>query len=308
MLRRATLLMWAVCLGLAAAAEGRTWTDSTGAYRVEADLVGFNDATVVLKRENHQLAAIPVAKLSAADREYLKSKEGFDQARRSADAVQTWTMASGLKVVGRVVDYARKDITIQQRRGKTYVNDRLLDNLPEVYQKMLPAIVAHFEKTPIADRRALDVWAMKLRGQARTFTCEGVLLELENGDEYGVPFFFFSDADLKVLQPGWQRWLAGEKDRAKHEQESLLLQAQAAAYQQDRMMNQQIAMMQLQMQGYQAGLFDLWEVLLYPGPGVASPPLSVVVPGRDSRGAAAAALSANPGFTVGPIRRVSRKY
>jgi hypothetical protein len=306
--RTAVLLVSAVWLAMAAAADGRTWTDSTGAYRVEADFIGFNDATVVLKRENHQLAAIPIAKLSAADRDYLKSKEAVDQAHRSADAVQTWTMASGLKVVGRVVDYARKDITIQQRRGRTYVNDRLLDNLPEVYQKMLPAIVAHFEKTPIPDRRALDAWVMKLRGEPRTFTCEGVLLELENGDEYGVPFFFFSEADLKILQPGWQRWLAGEKDRAKHEQESLLLQTQAQAYQQDRRASQQIAMMQLQMQGYQAGLFDLWEVVLYPGPGVASPPLSVVVPGRDSRSAAAAALSANPGFTVGPIRKVSRKY
>ena len=122
--------------------------------------------------------------------------------------MQTWTMASGLKVVGRVVDYARKDVTIQQRRGKTYVNDRLFDNLPQVYQRMLPKLVAHFEKTQIDDKRGLDSWVMKLRGEPRTFTCEGVMLELENRDEYGVPFFFFSEADLKVLQPGWQRWVA----------------------------------------------------------------------------------------------------
>jgi hypothetical protein len=149
---------------------------------------------------------------------------------------------------------------------------------------------------------------MKLRGEPRTFTCEGVLLELENGDEYGVPFFFFSADDLKILQPGWQRWLAAEKDRAKHEQESFLLQKQAQAYQQDRMIDRQIAMMQLQMQGYQAGLFDLWEVCMLPGPGVASPPLAVVVPARDSRSAAVEAVRSNPGFVVGPIRKVSRKY
>ena len=135
----------------------------------------------------------------------------------------------------------RKDVTIQQRRGKTYVNDRLFDNLPEVYQRMLPKLVAHFEKTQIDDKRGFDSWVMKLRGEPRTFTCEGVMLELENGDEYGVPFFFFSEDDLKILQPGWQRWLAAEKDRAKQEQESFLLQTQAQAYQQDRMANQQIA-------------------------------------------------------------------
>ncbi|MFZ1933828.1 MAG: hypothetical protein WCB27_23765 [Thermoguttaceae bacterium] len=67
-------------------------------------------------------------------------------------------------------------------------------------------------------------------------------------------------------------------------------------------------MMQLQMQGYQAGLFDLWEVRLVPGRGVASPPLSVVVPARDSRSAAVEAVRRNPGFTAGPVRKVSRKY
>ena len=67
-------------------------------------------------------------------------------------------------------------------------------------------------------------------------------------------------------------------------------------------------MMQLQMQGYQAGLFDLWEVRLVPGRSVASPPLSVVVPARDSRSAAVEAVRRNPGFTAGPVRKVSRKY
>ena len=188
------------------------------------------------------------------------------------------------------------------------MNDRLFDNLPEVYQKMLPKIVEHFEKTQIDDKRAFDAWVMKLRGEPRTFTCEGVLLELENGDEYGVPFFFFSKDDLKVLQPGWERWLAAEKDRAKQEQESFLLQSQAQAYQQDRMANQQVAMMQLQMQGYQAGLVDLWEVQLVPKPGVASFPLSVIVPARDSRSAVNEALCRNPGFVAGAAAKVSRRY
>jgi hypothetical protein len=72
--------------------------------------------------------------------------------------------------------------------------------------------------------------------------------------------------------------------------------------------NQQIAVMQLQMQGYQAGLFDLWEVRLFPGPGVASPPLSVVVPARDSRSAAMEAVRRNPGFVAGPVGKVRRQY
>jgi hypothetical protein len=300
------LFIWA---GLCALADGRTWTDSTGNYRVEADLVGFNETIVVLNKENHKLVAVSIDKLSQEDQAYLRSKEAAEHSRQSTGAMQTWTMASGLKVVGKVVDYARRDITIQRRRGKLYVNDRLFDNLPAVYQQMLPKIVTHFEKTEVDGKRELDAWAMKLRGESRTFACEGVMLELDNGDEYGVPFFFFFSADdLKILQPGWQRWLAGEKDRAKQEQESFLLQTQAQAYQQDRMVNQQVAMLQLQMQGYQAGLFDLWEVCLFPGPGTVSSPLSVVVPARDSRSATTEAVRRNPGFVAGPVSKVRRKY
>jgi hypothetical protein len=306
--RRLVLLMFLVWLALPLGADARTWTDSTGNYRVQADMIAFNDAIVVLKKENHQLVAVPIEKLSTADQSYLKSKEVADRSRRSADAMQTWTMASGLRVVGRVRDFAKRDVTIQRRHGKIYVNDRRLDNLPEVYQKMLPKLVSHFEKVQIDDKRSLDSWVMKLRGEPRTYNCEGVMLELENGDEYGIPFFFFSKDDLNVLQPGWQRWLASDKNRAKQEQEAFLLQAQAEAYQQDRMANQQVAMMQLQMQGYQAGLYDLWEVSLRPGRGVASPPLSVVVPARDSRSAVTEALRRNPGFVAGPARKVYRKY
>jgi hypothetical protein len=301
----AALAIWA---GSTALALGRSWTDSTGHYQTEADLIGFNDTLVVLKNENHQLLAVPIIKLSQEDQTYLRSKEAADQAQQTSDAVQTWTMASGLKVIGKVVDYARRDVAIQRRRGKIYVNDRMLDNLPEVYQRILPKVVAHFENTEIDDKEALESWVKALRGEAKTFTCEGVILELENGDEYAVPFFLFSEDALSVLRPGWERWLAAERDQAKQQQESFLLQSQAQAYQRDRLMNQQVAMLQLQMQGYQAGLFDLWQVRLFPGRGAAGPPLSVVVPARDSRSAAAEALRRNPGYVAGPVSKVRREY
>jgi hypothetical protein len=304
---RTIVLLFVVFLGSSVVADARTWTDSTGNYRVDADLVGFNDSTAILKKKSRQLVAIPIDKLSKEDQEYLTSKEVAEQARQSTDSMQTWTMASGLKVVGRIVDYGKRDITIQRRYGKVYVNDRGYNNLPEVYQKMLPKIVSHFENVPLEDKRAFESWAAKLRGEPRTYHCEGVLLELENGDMYGVPFFFFSDEDLKVLKPGWDRWLAADKDRAKQAHESFLLKSQAEAYQKDQQTNQQIAMMQLQMQGYEAGLFDLWEVCLYPGPGVASAPLCVVVPARDSRSAAAEAVARNPGFVPGAVAKVRRK-
>lgn len=63
--------------------------------------------------------------------------------------------------------------------------------------------------------------------------------------------------------------------------------------------------MQLNLQAVQAGLTSVWEVTLYPNRGNPNPPMWVTVFGRNSQDAANAALQQNPGFSVGPIRRVS---
>ena len=48
--------------------------------------------------------------------------------------------------------------------------------------------------------------------------------------------------------------------------------------------------------------------MLYPNPGTGGWPLYVVVPGRDSRQAGNAALQNNPGYSLGPIAKVSRQF
>jgi SLA1 homology domain 1, SHD1 len=302
-------LTFALCLlAVAPLAQARTWTDATGRYTVEADLIAFNDHTVVIERADHELGAVPIDKLSAADHEYLKSKEAADVVGRAANEMQTWTLRSGLKVIGRVVDYGRRQLTLQRRGGKIYVNDRLFDELPAVYQAMLPKIVGHFEKLPIDDKRGLESWLVRQKGQPRTFNVEGVVLQLEKGDTYGVPLFFFTDADLSLLRPGWERWLAANDDTARQSEESFMVRSLAAARQRDKQVDRQIALMQLQLQAVQAGMTALWEVTLYPARGNTSAPRWVVVPGRDSRQATALALEQNPGYAAGPVRRVSGRY
>ncbi|MGE3410240.1 MAG: SHD1 domain-containing protein [Pirellulales bacterium] len=307
----------AFAAGLAAAAPpdeaGRTWTDSTGNFSFKGTLLAYDEETVILKRDKNDLVAIPLDKLSKKDQTYLESKEAKAELSAAEGEQQTWTMRSGLKVVGRVVDYARRDVTIQRRRGKVYVNDRLYDNLPDVYQIMVPKIVGHFEKAEIEGKKELDAWLLKQKGQPATFTCEGVLLEVESGDEYGVPFFFFAEDDLKVLEPGWKTWVAKqdeEDDRDQlardQEQQRLMLKSQAEAYQRDRQNDQQVAMMQLGLLAVGAGVTDLWEVRLFPGPQAYGPPVSVVVPADNSRIATQQALARYPGYVSGPARRVNR--
>src|SRR3954466_12592924 len=131
-------------LVLAEVAAARIWTDSTGKYTLEADLIAYNDKTIVLQRPDHQLAQLRIEQLSQADREHLKSKEAGEATKQISGARQTWTLQSGLKIAGNVVGYARKDLVLQRRRGSIYVNDRVFENLPPIYQVMVPKIVAHF--------------------------------------------------------------------------------------------------------------------------------------------------------------------
>jgi hypothetical protein len=237
----------------------------------------------------------------------LKSKEGAAAAARSIDAAQTWKLKDGLTVVGRVVDYTRRDMTLQRRRGRIYVNDRQFDNLPDFYQQLIPKIVAELEKLQNADRRALEDWVVQQRGRPRTFRLDGVVLETQSGDEYAVPFFLFSDDDQQVLKSGWDQWLAaqGRDEYDKMEDTAFLLRSLAAARHHDAMVKREIALMQLQLQKVEAGLTSLWEVTLYPVAGQRRPPRWVVVPGRDSRQATVTALAQHTGYVAGPVRRVS---
>ena len=300
----ASLVVVAVCVDRA---QARLWSDISGNYKVEADLIAFSPTKVVLERtDDKQLISLRPEELSQADQDFLKSKEADDTTNTLAHTMQTWTMASGLKVVGRVVDYGRKQVTIQRQDGKIFVNDRPFDNLPQVYQIMIPKIVAFFEHLQRDDRQALEDWAVRQRGQPRTFNCEGVLFEIENGDRYAIPFFLFSEEDQKVLKPGWDAW-AGAKDEEydKKEDSSFDLRALAAANAQNAAASDQIARTQLLMQAVTAGVTNLWEVTLYPASGRGEW-LSVVVPGRDSREATIAALQRNPGYTAGPVRRLNQ--
>ena len=170
------------------------------------------------------------------DREFLKSKEAGERAGKVDKTLQNWTLRDGTKIVGRIVEYAERDVTLQRRRGRIYVNDRLLDNLPEFYQQLVPKVVAHLENLQRDDRRSLEAWLVRQRGQPKTFHLEGVVLETENGDEYAVPFFMFSDENLKVLKPGWSEWQAtrNNQDYEGQEDHAFLLRSLAAARHRDQ--------------------------------------------------------------------------
>ena len=305
-MRLSSLIVAALSVSLAPA-QDREWTYADSGYVFEAELVGFDDENVVLRRADNQLGMMKIEELSQADREFLKSKQAVENSNRNINKTQTWVTNSGLKLVGRVVDYVRGDMVVQRRRRRFYVNDRQFSNLPELYQKLLPKIVEHFDGIEIPDDRALQNWLRSQGGKPRTFHIEGVKLEVENGDEYSIPFFVFSETDRKLLKAGWANWVVARDEYERRADEAFRLEALAAAYFENQKVNRQIAEMNLMMQAVQAGITSAWEVSLYPLPGNPRPPKWVVVPGRNSLEATERALRENPGFTDGPVRRLNRR-
>jgi SLA1 homology domain 1, SHD1 len=51
----------------------RTWTDKTGKFKLEAQLVSVVDGKVVLKRREGDTLSVPLASLSQADQLFLKA-------------------------------------------------------------------------------------------------------------------------------------------------------------------------------------------------------------------------------------------
>ena len=69
-----------------AEAYARTWSDATGKYTIEADLVDCRDGVVRLKKPDGQIISFPLSKLSAADRALIQGQSAAPEASAGQDA------------------------------------------------------------------------------------------------------------------------------------------------------------------------------------------------------------------------------
>ena len=72
-LQRTWVMLVSLLLIAAAPASARKWTNDTGKFSVEAELVEAKDGSVTLKKQNGKVITVPLSKLSKADRDFLAS-------------------------------------------------------------------------------------------------------------------------------------------------------------------------------------------------------------------------------------------
>ena len=281
--------------------SAREWTDATGKNKQQADLVDFDSHLVVLRKADGFLVAVPMDSLSKADQDYLKSDEAKAKCKSEQCATETWTLADGTKLEAAVVKYGRKTISFNRQNSQLYVNDKPFKDFNALQQKILLKVVSNSERGDYPDAQSVENLLAYRKNAPLEYPEEGVLLQMPDGDLLAVPFFMFSDKDLKVLQPGWQAWVAAEKDDQRKEDQSHMLRSAANDYQHNQDITHQLQYLQFASQW-----FDLWEVALQAANGETR---TIVVPARDSRQAQFAAMNKLncPNCAVVGTRMISRK-
>lgn len=307
-------LVWLVALlaPVAQDAESRTWKAGKAAYSIKGELFAYNDTTVVIKRTgSEKLVAMEIAELAEADQKFIADKREKDQqtsAGSSAEDWHTWTSAAGWQIRGRVLAYGRKDLVVDRKLGSVTINGKNFSNLDALHQKLVLASLSKLEGKTIADDSDLRTLATSFQGEPKEYTLEGVMLQLENKDEIPVPFFLFSEKDLELLRSGWETWLAADNDSAARTREDFLVQQEAMQYQRmqrQQMQHEQMEVLKLNLLATAVGATNIWEVALFPAPGVRGRPMTVVVTAPNSQAAAQIAVQQHRGFVPGPIRRVN---
>lgn len=324
-----------------AAAQDAThvWSDVTGNYRVEAEFVARNESSVVLKLSDSSLLIVEIDQLSKTDQAYLKDfeakrdqavkksfKEASDDAAtnsgtttrktaadfeaESQSHMQCWRLTNGESICGDVVEYGRRLIQLRKRGRRIYVNDRQFRNLPYFFQQVAFSVVNQYEKlgkNAITNEAQLLRWLSSQPKGQKAYTVDGVMIENYRGDLYGVPFFMFDQRDVNLFRNGWDTWLAAESDAKYQAELSLRLRVEAIMRQRKEQAEFNMQRLHLFVEGYDSGLFDLWQVDLYPQGNAGRFPLRVVVPGRNSAQAQNNALRQYPGMRIGATAKVSRK-
>jgi hypothetical protein len=57
------------------AAPAREWSDATGKFKIQGELVAVRAGKVILEKADGKIISVPLEKLSAADQAFLKSLE-----------------------------------------------------------------------------------------------------------------------------------------------------------------------------------------------------------------------------------------
>jgi len=122
-------------------AETRTWSDASGKYRIEAELVYAGDGNVRLKKTDGRVVTVPLSKLSDADRRFVrdwlaeKRKGPGDLSKLPvlADAIADVELVNGSRIQGKITAVSETHVSVKVTIGsRTYLRKYPTDRIHAV--------------------------------------------------------------------------------------------------------------------------------------------------------------------------------
>lgn len=334
------IIICSLLLLLPASLYGREWTDASGRFKLEAEMVSANDELVVLRTPSHRLLAVNLKELSEADRAFVRERVSdlskTEQLQPPDDATgpvvveveapaesqtvvrqpaavekHVWKLTNGQSLIGQFVGFEQKPLVIARRLGKVYVGNTAQEDLTPFNQRMIPAAVGHLEGAEIKTLRELENWMRDAGSGPWTYDVNAVVLESSEHGRVAVPIFLLDKSSLVIITPAFERWekirLAElpEDEASRYEDiERFLTRAEITARAADEAIERRAQMLNLELYATATGVTDMWEVQLAPVNRFGLP-FTAVVPGVDSLTAQNAALQRFPGYQVVGVAKAS---
>lgn len=222
-----------------------------------------------------------------------------------------WRLRNGDQVAGTLIGFGTQQLVLLRREGQVWVDQVLLNELPENLAWIVVAIVAGIDQIPLNSRAELEQHLAKGGGGPFEYVVQGVQLATEEGGKVTIPPPLLEADQAPLVAAGLARWQAAQGEEVTSEEryatesrERLLLDSYHRLSPLNPVAARQLKFIELGLLAADAGVTELWEVeLLAPVPYIL--PRSVVVPGRDSATARQVAAMAYPAWRVGAVRKLS---
>ncbi|WP_425400920.1 SHD1 domain-containing protein [Aeoliella sp.] len=102
-------------------AESRTWTAASGGASIEAEYVGAKDGNVTLRKADGKTVSVPIAKLSAADQQYIEQQTGGGSTAGSSAEEAVLGGDSGVRVEVVGLEFGKATPEIPEEQGEMMV-------------------------------------------------------------------------------------------------------------------------------------------------------------------------------------------
>ena len=107
---RTVVIFFVMLIACQKIAGAREWTDATGNYCVEAELVDFRNGIVRLRKEDGKIVTVPFEKLSPADRRYLEREPTAGKSKRDGFLVETKEGLLFVDLDGKTQPFSQKKV------------------------------------------------------------------------------------------------------------------------------------------------------------------------------------------------------